>query len=463
MQRIHLLILSTIGLAGLIAAGLWGYSSMHVRMEPAVETPATVAVEMGDVVQTVDAPGQLLRTKEIYLSMGASGYLEEIFVRPGDVVEEGQLLVKLAGREAVELAVLEASEAVLAAEKELQEIITEAPLVTAQAQMDLAQARDALQQALYTNLIQQEGNRAGSDTLLAAEAKLALVEEEVRQAEKEVNKLSGRSQDDPLLASANLQLAQARQRRDAAQRVLNWYNGHPTEVQQALLDSEIAIAEAELILAQGTWERVKDGPDVDLLSEAQLQLEIAEARLADAEMERAGSELYAPFSGTILEVDARPGEQIAAGAGFVLLGAPAAVEVIASVVEEDYPQVEIGQSVELFFDARPEAELLGQVDRIVPARLPGDRPLYAVYVSFDELPEGLVSGMTVDASIITASRENVLRLPKSLVRSQSDGSARIEIWVEGHREVRIVRVGLRGDAYVEITTGLQAGDLVVAE
>jgi RND family efflux transporter MFP subunit len=244
---------------------------------------------------------------------------------------------------------------------------------------------------------------------------------------------------------------------------LNWYNGHPTEVQQAILDAEIAIAEANLLMAELNWDRVKDGPDPDLLMEAKSRITRAEQQVEQAQDALLGSELYAPFSGVILEVNAIPGKFVRGGEGFILLGELSELEVVVTIIEEDFPQIEIGQCVELFFDATPESEVFGVVDRVVPRRLPGDRPLYAVYITFDHIPDGLVAGMTADASIITASVEQVLRLPKSLVKARTGQSAKVEVWMDGYREERNVQIGLRGDRYVEILYGLQVGEQVITE
>jgi multidrug efflux pump subunit AcrA (membrane-fusion protein) len=463
MRRSWIIVLVLLGLLSLIGLGVVGFSNAQEQKDPVVQTPTTVAVEIGDVLQSVDAPGRLVGTKEVLLGMGASGPLMEILIEPGEYVQAGQLLARLGNEGALATAVMFAKQDCLAAETELQEIYNRAPLETAQAQMNLVKAQEELQQALYKNLIQQEGNRASSGTLAAAEATYALSVEEVKRAEEAFKKLSARPEDDPLRATAQLHLAEAIQKRDSALRNLNWYTGHPTALQQSMLDAEIAIAEAKYILAEIAWERVKDGPDPDILTQAELKRTRADAQLEEAEAELAGVALYAPFAGVILEVDARPGDLLTAGEGFILLTDLTKVEVAATVIEEDYPQIQIGQTVELFFDARPDLEIPGQVKRIVPQRLAGDRPLYAVYISFDQVPEGLVPGMTADASIITAIRENVLRLPKSLVRSRSDGTAMIQVWVDDQIQERRIQVGLRGDSYVEILNGLQVGDMIISE
>ena len=66
-------------------------------------------------------------------------------------------------------------------------------------------------------------------------------------------------------------------------------------------------------------------------------------------------------------------------------------------------------------------------------------------------------------AIITAIRENVLRLPKSLVRSRSDGTAMIQVWKDDKTQERLIHVGLRGDSYAEILSGLQVDDMIISE
>jgi len=463
MRRFRMVMLLFVAVLTLIGLGLLGFQSVQGENDIAEIAPSVVTVDIGDVQQRVDAPGQTIGTREILLSMGADGPLAKITVRPGDPVQKGQLLAQLGNQEALMTALIEAEHGLILAEEQLRDIYDQAPLVAAQAQMDLASAQEELEKAKAKNYFLQEGNRASEETLAMAKAKIILAEEEIRRADKEFSKLSNRSQDDPLRASASLRLAEAKQKRDAAVRGLNWYNGHPTEFQQAILDAEIAIAEANLLMAELNWDRVKDGPDPDLLMEAKSRITRAEQQVEQAQDALLGSELYAPFSGVILEVNAIPGKFVRGGEGFILLGELSELEVVVTIIEEDFPQIEIGQSVELFFDATPESEAFGVVDRVVPRRLPGDRPLYAVYITFDHIPDGLVAGMTADASIITASVEQVLRLPKSLVKARTGQSAKVEVWMDGYREERNVQIGLRGDRYVEILYGLQVGEQVITE
>ncbi len=464
MRRSMIVLLSILGVASILAAGFLGFQGAQTQKEDEVQKPSTIPVTRGEVQQTVDAPGRLVSTREVILATAASGPLAEINVQAGHVVSRSQVLARL-GNEAELRANLAQAKAELAeAETVLRQVHDNAPLITAEAQKELVDAREALRQAGFKNTVQQEGNRASSEMIAAAEAKLVLAEEEVKRAESALNRYTGRSENNPARASARLHLAQARMSRDSVARALNWYNGQPTELQQAMLDADIAIAEARVVVAALAYEQVKEGPDPDVLAQAEARLAQAEAFAAQAEAELVGIKIIAPFDGVILEVTARVGDIVAAHSGFILLCDISSLEVEVTMIEEDMPLIQDGQSVELYFDAAPDAVVQGEVTRIVPRRIPGsDRPLYPVYIHSDEMPESLAPGMTVDASIVIDKRTDALRLPRALVRARSDGSAEIEMWQDGQIVERTIQTGLRGDVYIEILEGLNEGDEVVGQ
>ena len=183
-----------------------------------------------------------------------------------------------------------------------------------------------------------------------------------------------------------------------------------------------------------------------------------------AEADLAAATLTAPFRGVVLDVMAREGDLVQPGMPIALLSDPSAVEVRTKVIEEDLPLVNVGQAVELFFDAQPDDAVVGRVTRIVPQRVPDEnRPLYYVYVSLDEPPEGVVPGMTADASIIVAERESVVRLPRAVIRGSLGGEAKVNVWADGRQQERKIKLGLRGDVNAEVLDGLIEGDRVVAE
>jgi RND family efflux transporter MFP subunit len=238
-------------------------------------------------------------------------------------------------------------------------------------------------------------------------------------------------------------------------------------VQLAELDLEDArtnqrIADQRIATAQRAIDDAKAN-----LAYAQSQTidpELLEA-VEDAQAALDAAAIRAPVDGQVQEVHLDAGALVTRGQAIISLTNPRLLEASTTVIEEDLPLVQIGQKANLFFDAAPDAEITGTVDRIVPERTPGsDRPLYTVYITIDgPLPDGLLPGMNAEGSIIIDRREGVLILPRAVVQARSDGSAEIEVWTGSAIEKRTVQVGLRGDVYVEILSGLSEGDQVVAQ
>jgi RND family efflux transporter MFP subunit len=227
-------------------------------------------------------------------------------------------------------------------------------------------------------------------------------------------------------------------------------------------EADVAGARLELAQAESNLADKLRGPGEAELAGAQAAVDAARVQLAQAERDLAAATLTAPFDGVVLEVEANPGEMVTAGSELISLADTSAVEVKATVTEEDLPLVQVGQPAELFFDARPDVTVTGRVARIVPQRdATATSPVYPIYIVLNGAPSGLAPGMTVDASVIVAGRAGVLKLPRALVRARADGTAQVKVWADDHAEERGIKVGLRGDQDVEIVAGLSEGEQVV--
>jgi membrane fusion protein, macrolide-specific efflux system len=201
----------------------------------------------------------------------------------------------------------------------------------------------------------------------------------------------------------------------------------------------------------------------DWIIEAANDLALKKAEYEDAQTTLDQMELKAPFSGVVTEVDAATDQVFHENDVLFKIIDPKALEVMANVTQEDYPLLQAGQSVEVYFDARPDVTVQGKVERIVPKLIEGDSPTYDIFLSLDDVPDGLVDGMTADANVTIASRQDVLCLPRSVVHTSGDNSAMLQVWNGLKTETRQVTTGLRGDTSVEILSGLEEGEQVVVQ
>jgi HlyD family secretion protein len=446
-----------IGISAISAAGYYGYQTSRPEETPVVEPP-TVSPEVGDVILSVTAPGRLIDDGEVTLLAKVSGQVEEVAVRPGDLVKTGQVLARLGERRRFEAALADARIRLIEAQIALETHKSGLPL--AEARLALTEAQKAYDKAA-TQRESKQYARSSQETIDIARANLVIAEDHVSRIEKLYDTVDDREESDPVRAEAFSQLAAAKQKYHTALANLNYLLGKPNQ-------QEIDEADAQLELTRAQLEKAQREVD-SLLGDGSPALALAEASLAKAEMELQDAQfaldslvIEAPFDGVVTEVNILAGQGIADGAPLLVITDPKQLLAEVTIVEEDFPLVEAGQIAQLFFDAIPDAEVSGKVSQIVPKRSQDDRALYTVYIALDHQPEKLASGMTVDASIVIHGKEEVLRLPRAVVRARSDGSALIEVWENGQAQQREIWVGLRGDSYVEIISGLEEGQRVVA-
>ena len=296
-------------------------------------------------------------------------------------------------------------------------------VTTSQAQLDLLTAQDELEK-LQKRRTALDYPRATNDFIKDLRKQLKATKQSVSQLEDAAKQAEDAALRSQLLA--NLTTAKANQK--SLEFKLSWYTSNPTESEIVSADSELALAQAKYDAAKAVLESLK---------------------------------IKAPFDGIVFEVSVEAGQTYPVEETLFTIGDPKALEVVANITEEDYPIVSVGQRAEVYFDARPEVTVKGKVERIIPKRIEGDSPLYNIYISLNEIPDGLADGMTVDTNVTIASRPGVLCLPRGLVHASGNDKAVLQVWDGSATESREVQVGLRGDLNVEIISGLTEGEQVL--
>jgi HlyD family secretion protein len=319
------------------------------------------------------------------MSPQLGGKVAKVLVQEGDAVQAGDVLLELddqglrtqrAGVEAATQAAVAAAQAELdSAQKALKDLRDNAPMATANAELALAQARKNLDDAQKRNTWQQTGNRASKDTIDATEARLTLANDVVDKAQAALNHVKDKAINDPVRAQSEANLQAAKEARDTLVRLLTWYKGSPTNVDQGLLDAQVSVAQAAVDQAQFNYDKVKDGPDPEILQLAADQVVLAQAHLVSARAQGASQlktidlqleklEIRAPSSGVILARNVEPGETIQPGASVFEIGQLASLEVTVYLPEEQYARVSPGQQAQVHVDAYPGQTFMATVLRI---------------------------------------------------------------------------------------------------
>ena len=113
----------------------------------------------------------------------------------------------------------------------------------------------------------------------------------------------------------------------------------------------MAIAKAQVLLAEVEAERLKDGVNPDELGAAELKVSKAENDLAQAQSNLESATLVAPFGGTVMEVRAEVGDSVSGA--FITLADLSLATLDTYFDETDLDKVIAGSEIEGSNDHRP--------------------------------------------------------------------------------------------------------------
>ena len=338
--------------------------------------------------------------RSVELSIPVEGIVQEVFVREGDLVAAGQLLIKLKDsrqrmlvtQAQAEMNRAQAAVALLAAGPKPEEVAQmEAALAAAEANytklsggllpgaISAAEATVAQAQADYRVITRG----ADPQEVIAAAAELEVAQAQIGQASAAYNKVRG-NPDIGMLPEA-LAMQEATAAYNAAQsRYDLLQSGAAPElassaaaavrVAQAQLDTlrqaqpgEVAEAAALVQQAQAALDFVRSGARAEEIAVAQGDVDIATALLQDALVALAETELRAPFTGTVTALAIDSGEQVTPDVPVIQLADLSAwrIETL-NLTELDVAGIAPDDLVTVTFDALPSLALTGKVVHIRP-------------------------------------------------------------------------------------------------
>ncbi len=127
--------------------------------------------------------------------------------------------------------------------------------------------------------------------------------------------------------------------------------------------------------------------------------------------------------------------------------------------EVDAGRLRAGLAARATVDSRPGEHFPGRLVRVAPYVLDVEAQNRTVEVEVELEPPvaGLLPGTSADIEIVLDARDGVLRVPTAAVLTQD----RVMVVEGGTLRERAIETGLRNWDFVEIRSGLAAGDRVV--
>ena len=485
-----------------------------------VNTGDIVTAFVGDLSASATASGQIVAQREASLMLSTSGEVAELFVSVGDTVQMGDPLLRLE-MTVLERAVASAEQNVLVQEASLAALLadptvanvtaSEAAVASAEANLadllagpsadEIASSEASLRAAeadvaAAASRVSSARANATQDEIQAAEIALELAQATATQAAEQHstilvldNEYISEEQLADMEMSARTAAVQANADLAAAQEAYNLLvNGDSNAIASAqagwslavanrdaaqarhdllLLgasETQIANAEATLAQAEASLATLLRGPSDAQITTTEVQLEQARIALERAQNDLAEATLYAPFVGVVTAVNVSIGE-IANGVVIEMVDNDS-LEVVLNVDEVDIGSLTVTQPAIITLETWPTIEIPSEITAIAPQATQDGTALvtYEVHLSLSQTELPILVGMTANANLITANRENVLLVPNAAINADRTAGTYSVNLVQRDSEGGIiteeveVTIGLRYNAYTQIVTGLEDGD-----
>ncbi|HVV15064.1 MAG TPA: efflux RND transporter periplasmic adaptor subunit [Candidatus Paceibacterota bacterium] len=491
-------VISAAAIVVLVGGGWWAYSR---ATSASAETRYVLgSAQMGTIVASVSGSGQVAASSEVDVSGASSGKLIAVNVKAGQEVKAGALLAQVDPTDALYdlgTAQLSYDRLVTVDPEDLQDAKDSVVSAYADARASLSKASSDMHTVLdglhdlfsgYLSLSNNSGVSATGRGYVSTAEKSYYASDDLLKAYdatlRSVSTASSQSDIENALSQAYDAALSAAQSAKSAQDAVVYLRTHNSIATAADADaayssvtslastannavSNTSSSRSSAIKSRQALADLESGPDaLDLRSEM-LSLQQKKDALAD-------TYVRAPFDGIVSKVNVSVGDTVGSGTAIATVISKTQVATL-SLNEVDAAKVQVGNKATLTFDAIDGLTLTGTVASIDAAGTVSQGVVsYALEIAFDAQDPRIKAGMTVNASIQTSVKSDVLIVPSSAVKTVG-GASYVQVFdpplaetggaagVASKTAPRQVAVetGLSDDTNVEIVSGLSEGEQVV--
>lgn len=170
--------------------------------------------------------------------------------------------------------------------------------------------------------------------------------------------------------------------------------------------------------------------------------------------------VHAPFAGTVYSVPVSRTEYVNQGDRLLSMADLTKLQVRAYFDEPEVGKLQVGQPVAILWDARPDEQWHGHITRLPSTIITyGTRNVGEVLVAIDDTDGALLPDTNVRVTVTVADESNVLKVPRDALHM--DAGLPYVYVKRGNTLHRVkITIGLRNLSDVQVTGGLQSGDIV---
>jgi len=236
-------------------------------------------------------------------------------------------------------------------------------------------------------------------------------------------------------------------------------NGSPNNINRAL--PEFHIANDNWLSAEAKYKVQQN-----IVNQSQIALSASWSQY-----QQTSPTIYAPISGIVSGLSLQEGSVIVATTNsnsaqsatkIASVKTKALPTVSINLTEIDVPKIHLGDKATVTFDAFSDKTFTGKVISIdTSGVVTSGVTTYPAVIKLDVESSSILPNMAASANIITATKDNVLLVPATSVKKQTDGSLYVQT-LKNNKPVDIsVDVGLSSDTQTEIISGLTEGSIVI--
>ena len=466
-------------------------SGLLISCKKSTSAPETAVVSRGDIIQSIDASGNVDSVQSKNLTLPSAGKVLKS-VEKGDSVKKGDILIEIDNRK-TKLLVEQAAENIKVAESSLKvaEINYKGALDANHVAIQAAQKNNELYQQLSDNAYNNLENTNGLGDASIESAAIALqnaqnsFDASIHQAQISIYNATDKLRIDreatagdvivvgdenalnSAQASYNSTLTTATNSINSASAALN------SAEEQARLNSESAegaYAQASINQSIAYWNTISSleqaekqiSATLESINTAKEQVNLAKINLDITSIELENSTISMPFDGLVQAVNFKEGEYLSP--------AVTAVTVISNdfviktdIEETDIGRIKPGQEADITLDAYPDEKIKGMVDDVSPiSKNTAGVISFQVTIKPEESKSGLLLfGISANTTIYTSKIENVLLVPSLAVFEEN---SRSYVWKLNEKKEPMqveVKTGASDFENTEIKSGLKEGDEVL--
>jgi len=451
------------------------------------DTPEVTVVKIEarpELKSTVTSSGEVRPIQFMNLTSEVQGKIEDITKKEGDVVQKGEVLVRLDPNQ------LESNaDAQLAAYQSAQDEVRSSQSQVDAAQNGLAQAQQSLNQAEVSVENARQAVITSQTEVDRAQVELTAATRELKRNEKLLE--SG--------VASRKEYDESKDRVENATAALNTSRARLESSRISIKDSQARVATQQVAVrdARRAVESARIG-----VSSSSSRVEQQAAMLRGQRNQRDKTVVIAPINGVIAEIPSKVGTFAVAGlstTALMTIADMSSINVEVKVDETEIDKVAVGQKAKIKVDAFGDKELEGEVLQKTPLAVGKSQTSGGLSVNINvqeakefrvvlrlidlspEMQIGLRPGMSATATITTNTVSDVIAVPlQAVVEKKPEGTPTPEgpaatatpadkpkpikgVFVLDGNKAKFVAVetGITGESDIQILSGLSAGQEVI--